>query len=82
VHGTGDDNVHPQNTMILARELVDAGRPFEMAIYPGQKHGFGKGERRHFVEAMTRFFDRELGGGGTLRAEPAPAAFRRPSGAG
>ena len=35
IHGTADDNVHPQNTLRLADDLVKAGRPFEMAIYTG-----------------------------------------------
>ena len=40
VHGTGDDNVHPQNTIMLSRELIKAGKRFEQAIYPDEKHAF------------------------------------------
>ena len=61
VHGTADDNVHPQHTLVFIKKLVDAGIPFEDAIYPRQKHGFGKGELNHFLERMTAFFDRHLG---------------------
>lgn len=61
VHGLADDNVHPQNTIALSNALIDAGKPFEQAIYPGQKHGFRKGSMRHFYRRMTEFFDRELG---------------------
>ncbi len=61
VHGTGDDNVHPQNTIAMTRALIDAGKPFEEAIHPGQKHGFRGRDSRHFFERMTRFFDRALG---------------------
>ena len=60
VHGSGDDNVHPQNTFALSRELVKAGKPFEQAIYPGEKHAFGDAANRHFYERMERFFDRRL----------------------
>ena len=69
VHGTGDDNVHPQNTYALATKLVAAGKPFEDAVYPGQKHGFRGAADRHFYERMTRFFDQALaeGGGGDDR---------------
>ncbi len=63
VHGTADDNVHPQNTMVLTRALIDAGKPFEEAIHPGQKHGFRGRDSRHFYERMTRFFERSLGAG-------------------
>lgn len=61
VHGTGDDNVHPQNTIALSNALIEAGRPFEQAIYPKQKHGFRGDSQRHFYRRMTEFFDRELG---------------------
>lgn len=60
VHGTADDNVHPQNTLVMAAELIAAQRPFDLAIHPGQKHGFKGADTRHFYEQMTRFFDREL----------------------
>lgn len=60
VHGTGDDNVHPQNTLAMVNALVEAGAPVEVAIYPRQKHGFESGSSRHFYERMTEFFDRRL----------------------
>jgi dipeptidyl-peptidase-4 len=61
VHGTGDDNVHPQNTLAMVSALVEAAAPLEMAIYPRQKHGFRGPASRHFYERMTEFFDRQLG---------------------
>ncbi len=48
VHGTGDDNVHPQNTIVMSNALIEAGKPFEQAIYPEQKHGFRGAANRHF----------------------------------
>lgn len=60
VHGTGDDNVHPQNTMQMSSAFIEAGIPFEQAIYPGQKHGITGDSERHFYERMTEFFDRYL----------------------
>jgi dipeptidyl-peptidase-4 len=60
VHGTGDDNVHPQNTILLSRELIKAGKRFEQAIYPDEKHAFTDAANRHFYERMESFFDREL----------------------
>ncbi len=62
VHGTGDDNVHPQNTLALVHKLIEAGAPVETAIYPRQKHGFEGAASRHFYERMTEFFERQLGG--------------------
>ena len=60
VHGTADDNVHPQNTIAMAAKLVAAGKPYEDAIYPRQKHGFRPASSRHFYERMARFFDAAL----------------------
>jgi dipeptidyl-peptidase-4 len=39
VHGGKDDNVHVQNTLQLARKLQEADIPFEMMIYPTNRHG-------------------------------------------
>jgi dipeptidyl-peptidase 4 len=60
VHGLADDNVHPQNTIVMSGELIKAGRPFEQAVYPGQKHGLRGASMYHFFARMTEFFEREL----------------------
>jgi len=60
VHGLADDNVHPQNTVVMSGEFVKANRQFEQAFYPGQKHGFRNPPMRHFYQRMTEFFEREL----------------------
>jgi dipeptidyl-peptidase-4 len=60
VHGLADDNVHPQNTVVMSDALIKAGLPFEQAFYPGQKHAFGPTSMRHFFERMEEFFDRAL----------------------
>ncbi len=39
IHGTLDDNVHPQNTMQFAFELQRAGKTFQMMMYPKSSHG-------------------------------------------
>lgn len=39
VHGAGDDNVHLQNALQLMDALADAGRPFDLMIYPRADHG-------------------------------------------
>lgn len=38
VHGLADDNVHAQNTMQYVDALVEAGKQFEMQIYPDDNH--------------------------------------------
>ena len=39
-HGTGDDNVHFQNTLQLIKQLQNAGKGFELMIYPDGMHGY------------------------------------------
>jgi len=61
VHGTADDNVHMQNSLYLAKELIKAGKDFDLMIYPGGGHGIGGDrERMHLYEKLTRFFDEKL----------------------
>ena len=39
IHGAVDDNVHLQNTMQFAYELQQAGKPFNLMLYPKSRHG-------------------------------------------
>ncbi len=56
VHGTGDDNVHPQNTIQLANKLEAANKAFYMLLYPGRTHSISGGNTRiHLYESFTRF---------------------------
>ncbi|MEW6338114.1 MAG: DPP IV N-terminal domain-containing protein [Acidobacteriota bacterium] len=59
VHGTGDDNVHPQNAWRFVHELVKAGVSFEMMVYPLEKHGLA-GARPHVYRTMLDFWKRNL----------------------
>jgi len=66
VHGTADNNVHPQNTINMVNQFIDAGVDFELALYPDQRHSletFDPADQRHLFKRMTEFFDRHLEGG-------------------
>lgn len=41
VHGTSDDNVHMQNSLVLINRLQDLKKHFEFMLYPGERHGIG-----------------------------------------
>ncbi|KWW28902.1 MAG: dipeptidyl-peptidase 4 [bacterium P3] len=61
VHGTGDDNVHFQNTAAMAEALERAGKQFEMRIYPNKNHSIlGARTRLNLYELMTDFLLRKL----------------------
>lgn len=62
VHGTGDDNVHFQNTEALINALVKANKYFSLMIYPNRTHGIyeGKNTTRHLYELMTRYLEENL----------------------
>lgn len=56
VHGTGDDNVHSQNTIQLAHRLQEAGKPFYMLLYPNRTHSISGGATSvHLFNSFTRF---------------------------
>ena len=61
IHGTGDDNVHFQNSMELTEELVQANKQFEMQFYPDKNHGiYGGNTTFHLYTRMTEFIEQKL----------------------
>lgn len=57
IHGSGDDNVHYQNTEYYINELIRHDIPFEMMEYPNRTHSIseGAGTREHLSTTYTRF---------------------------
>ena len=55
-HGTGDDNVHFQNTLQLVDELQRHGRKFEFMIYPDGMHGYRGYQGEHFLRENREFW--------------------------
>ncbi|MGB5698701.1 S9 family peptidase [Muriicola sp.] len=61
IHGSGDDNVHVQNTMRMITELVQANKQFDWAIYPDKNHGISGGNTRlQLYTKMTNFIKDNL----------------------
>ncbi len=58
IHGTGDDNVHYQNTEMLMNELIKHNKQFRVMPYPNRSHGIYEGENttRHLYTLMTNYF--------------------------
>ena len=61
IHGMADDNVTFDNTTRLMAALQEAGRPFELMTYPGQRHGIrGEALQVHLMKTRMAFLDRHL----------------------
>jgi dipeptidyl-peptidase-4 len=56
IHGTGDDNVHFQNSVEMVTALVKANKQFDSEFYPDKNHGiYGGNTRLHLYTKMTNF---------------------------
>ena len=56
IHGTGDDNVHVQNSMRMVESLVQADKDFDWFAYPDKNHGiYGGNTTMHLYRMMTKF---------------------------
>jgi dipeptidyl-peptidase-4 len=75
IHGSGDDNVHFQNTEVLINALVSANKPFTMMEYPNRTHCIcqGRNTQLHLFGLMTRYLDQNL----KAESPSSPAATER-----
>ena len=55
IHGTRDDNVHLQHSMVLARALIQNGVDFDQLVYPDATHNM-ESVSTHFYLSMEKFF--------------------------
>lgn len=61
IHGTGDDNVHFQNAVMMVDALIKANKQFEVFFYPNRNHGiYGGNTRLHLYNLMTDFIKKKL----------------------
>jgi dipeptidyl-peptidase-4 len=62
-HGTTDNNVPPDNTLLVVDELIKANKDFDLLMLPNRGHGFGN--EPYMVRRRWDYFVRYL-----LGAEP------------
>lgn len=61
IHGTADDNVHWHNTLMMADQLVRAGKDYELQLYAGATHrSYRPDQRADEVRRTLEFFERTL----------------------
>jgi dipeptidyl-peptidase-4 len=66
-HGTGDDNVHLENTVQFVQKLIEAGIPYDLQIYPRKTHSItGPDVRQSLYNRILAHFEEYL--------KPAPSA--------
>lgn len=72
VHGTSDDNVHMQNSLVFINKLEDLKKHFEFMAYPGERHSFVGLKRVHNSYEAYKFYYQYL------LQKPMPAIFWAP----
>lgn len=61
IHGSADDNVHVQNTMLMVDALIQHNKQFEWAIYPDRNHGiYGGATRLQLYTKIKNFITEKL----------------------
>jgi Tol biopolymer transport system component/dienelactone hydrolase len=66
-HGTMDNNVPPNSTLLVVDALIKANKDFDLVLFPNRAHGFGN--EPYMVRRRWDYFVRHL-----LGAEP-PAGY-------
>ncbi len=61
MHGTSDDNVHMQNTIQMVNAFINAGKQFDLMVYPRKTHGIaGPQARTHLFHMIENQFEEVL----------------------
>jgi dipeptidyl-peptidase-4 len=58
MHGTGDDNVHPSNTVQYIQKLIDARIPYDLNLFPRKTHSIaGPNDRTILFNKIVSYFE-------------------------
>ena len=76
-HGTMDDNVPPNNTLLLVDALIKANKDFDLVMIPNVPHGYGPASQ-YMMRRRWDYFVRYLAGAvppSEYKMKPYPAAI-------
>jgi len=59
-HGTGDDNVHFQNSAELVELLIEKDIQFEVMFYTNRDHSISQGARPHLYRLLSNFLSSKI----------------------
>ena len=60
-HGTGDDNVHMENSVQFVQKLIEAEIPYDLQLYPRKTHSIaGADVRTHLYNRILAHFEEYL----------------------
>lgn len=66
-HGGIDENVNPSATFKLAEALINAGKDFDLFIWPSRNHNFGRTNGDYFTKKRWDYFIEHLLGEEPIR---------------
>ncbi len=61
-HGTMDDNVPPNNTLLVVDALIKANKDFDLVLIPNAHHGYGEASQ-YMMRRRWDYFVKNLAGG-------------------
>ncbi len=61
-HGTMDDNVPPNNTLLVVDALIKANKDFDLILIPNAHHGYGEASQ-YMMRRRWDYFVKNLAGG-------------------
>jgi dipeptidyl-peptidase-4 len=60
VHGSTDNNVHPQNSIMLIDALIKENKIFDVMFYPNNRHGIRGAHGAHYNKIRMRYLTERL----------------------
>ncbi|XP_074000010.1 dipeptidyl peptidase 9 [Rhodnius prolixus] len=61
VHGLIDDNVHFSHTSSLINQLIKKGKPYQLQVYPGERHSLRSLDAsKHYETMLLSFLQKNL----------------------